>query len=47
MKEYEAMACIFEGKLKCASAKQECEKCDAKELFQCQPATVILKEVEE
>jgi len=46
MKEYKVMASIYEGKVKCAASEEECEKCEARNLFDCQPATVIIKEEE-
>lgn len=42
MKEFSAMACISDGELKCACAKEECKTCEYRENLNCQDATVII-----
>lgn len=41
--EYKAMACISNNKLKCACDEKECRKCEAKKLFKCSPAKIIIE----
>ena len=48
MKEYSAMASIYDGELKCACKKETCLTCECRKLFKCVEAKVtIIDESEE
>jgi len=40
------MACISDGKLKCACNEKECRTCEAKKVFKCKTAKVIIESEE-
>jgi len=47
MKEYSAKACISDGILQCACAKEICETCEYIEVLNCKDAKLIIEEKED
>ncbi len=40
--KYEVLACIEDGEVKCACAKETCKTCEFRETFECQDAKLII-----